>query len=81
MRLWILLPFDGQGESFGNGVDIAFMAPSREAVDAFYAAAIAHGAKDEGGPGLRRHYTPTFYTAYVRDPTGNKINAVFNQPV
>lgn len=79
-RLWILKPFDGGEASFGNGVDVAFDAPSRVAVDAFHAAALAAGGRDEGGPGLRPHYSPTFYTAYVRDPTGNKLNAVFDGP-
>ena len=77
--LYVLTPFDGQKASFGNGIDAAFVAPSRAAVDAFHAAALAHGGKDEGAPGLRPHYTPTFYTAYVRDPDGNKINAVIDR--
>ena len=79
--LWILKPYDGGQASFGNGVNIAFHAPSREAVDAFHSAALANGGKDEGAPGLRLHYTPTFYAAYVRDPTGNKVSAVFDKPV
>ena len=79
-KLGILSPFDGGPASFGNGVDVAFDAPSREAVDAFHAAALAAGGRDEGGPGLRPQYSPTFYTAYVRDPPGNKLNAVFDGP-
>jgi catechol 2,3-dioxygenase-like lactoylglutathione lyase family enzyme len=79
--LYVLKPFNGKAATSGNGVDIAFAAPSRAAVDAFHAAAMAQGGQDEGPPGLRTHYTPLFYTAYVRDPFGNKINAVFDQPV
>ena len=79
--LYVLQPFNGQAASHGNGVDIAFEAPSREAIDAFHAAAMAHGGTDEGAPGLRAHYMPSFYTAYVRDPFGNKINAVFDKPI
>ncbi len=79
--LWILKPFDGGKATFGNGVNIAFHAPSREAVDAFHAAALAHGGRDEGAPGLRLHYTPTFYAAYIRDPIGNKLSAVYDKPV
>jgi catechol 2,3-dioxygenase-like lactoylglutathione lyase family enzyme len=45
-------------------------------VDAFYAAALAAGASDEGAPGLRPHYHPNYYGAYVRDPDGNKLCAV-----
>ena len=76
---WVLTPFNGQPATFGNGVDIAFEAKGRGAVDAFHAAALANGGSDEGGPGLRPHYSPTFYSAYVRDPDGNKINAVFER--
>ncbi|MCU0775710.1 MAG: VOC family protein, partial [Ideonella sp.] len=56
----------------------AFPAGSAAQVDAFHAAAIARGAFDEGAPGPRPSYGPTWYSAYLRDPTGNKIAAVFN---
>jgi catechol 2,3-dioxygenase-like lactoylglutathione lyase family enzyme len=72
--LWITKPFDGSPATVGNGSMPAFHAASRAAVDAFYAAALAHGGSDEGAPGLR--YRPTFYAAYVRDPDGNKLSAV-----
>ena len=52
------------------------LAASRAAVDAFHAAALAHGGSDAGAPGLRPHYGPGFYAGYVRDPDGNKLNAV-----
>ena len=45
-------------------------------VDDFHAAALAHGGKSDGPPGLRLHYNPDFYAAYVRDPDGNKICAL-----
>jgi catechol 2,3-dioxygenase-like lactoylglutathione lyase family enzyme len=80
-RFYVMTPYDKGPATVGNGVDVAFDAPSRAAVDAFFAAAMAHGGKDEGGPGLRLHYGPDFYTAYVRDRDGNKLNAVFNEPV
>ena len=76
---WVLTPFNKQKATFGNGVDVAFEAPSRAAVDAFHAAALEQGGMDEGGPGLRSGYSPTFYTAYVRDLDGNKLNAVFDR--
>ncbi|MFO1203135.1 MAG: VOC family protein [Tabrizicola sp.] len=74
-RLWVTLPFDGRPATVGNGSMPALVAPSRAAVDAFHAAALSHGGADEGAPGLRP-YGPGFYTAYVRDPDGNKLSAV-----
>ncbi len=73
---WIQLPIDGQPASMGNGVHIAFRADAREAVDAFYLAALDQGGIDDGKPGLRSEYHPDYYGAFVRDPDGNKIEAV-----
>ena len=75
-KLFIISPFDGGAASHGNGTHAAFLAPTRGAVDAFHATALAHGGSDEGGPGLRPHYHPNYYGAYVRDPDGNKLQAV-----
>ncbi|NJS40125.1 MAG: VOC family protein [Rhodobacteraceae bacterium] len=75
IRLWIVEPYDGKPATFGNGSMVALSAPSQEAVQAFYKAALAAGGSDEGAPGLRP-YSDTFYAAYVRDPDGNKISAV-----
>jgi catechol 2,3-dioxygenase-like lactoylglutathione lyase family enzyme len=55
---------------------IAFVARSREDVQAFYEAAIAAGGKDFGKPGLRTHYHPKYYAAFVLDPDGHDIEAV-----
>lgn len=66
----ITAPFDGQPATSGNGAMAALAAPTREAVDAVYAKAIALGAPCEGGPGLRGD---AFYGAYFRDPDGNKL--------
>ena len=74
--LWLCQPFDGQAASPGNGVMLALSADSRREVDAFHAAALSAGAVDEGAPGLRPHYSPTWYAAYLRDPTGNKLAIV-----
>jgi catechol 2,3-dioxygenase-like lactoylglutathione lyase family enzyme len=79
-HLWVTQPFDGAPASAGNGTMVSFLAPSRAAVDAFHAAALAHGGTDEGAPGLRPQYAPYFYAAYVRDPDGNKLNAVCYRP-
>ena len=61
----------------GPGFHLALVAPSRAAVDRFHAAALAAGGTDEGAPGLRPHYGPNYYAAFVRDPDGHKLEAVF----
>lgn len=68
--------FDGKSASSGNGTHLAFLAKDHATVDAFHAAALANGGTDEGAPGLRPHYHPNYYGAYVRDPDGNKLQAV-----
>jgi len=78
-RLWIVMPFNRRAASIGNGSMVALEAESRAAVDAFHAAALAHGGTDEGAPGLRSYHA-SFYAAYVRDPDGNKICAVCERP-
>jgi catechol 2,3-dioxygenase-like lactoylglutathione lyase family enzyme len=72
---WLQQPIDGRPPSGGSGTHIAFIAPSRAAVDAFHAAALAQGATCDGPPGPR-DYHPTYYAAFVRDPFGNKLEAV-----
>jgi catechol 2,3-dioxygenase-like lactoylglutathione lyase family enzyme len=57
----------------------AFKAPSRAAVDAFWAAGLAAGGADDGPPGLRPHYHEHYYAAFLRDPSGNRIEAVRHQ--
>lgn len=79
-HLWVTQPFDGQPATPGNGTMVSFLAETRAAVDAFHAAALAHGGTDEGAPGPRPHYGAHFYAAYVRDPDGNKLNAVCYRP-
>jgi catechol 2,3-dioxygenase-like lactoylglutathione lyase family enzyme len=69
-------PFDGAPARVGNGVHIAYLVSARSIVDAFHAAALAHGGTDEGAPALRPHYHANYYGAYVRDPDGNKLQAV-----
>jgi catechol 2,3-dioxygenase-like lactoylglutathione lyase family enzyme len=66
-------PYDGNAAQPGNGPMVALLAPSRAAVDAAYAAALAHGGASEGEPGVRAHYHPNYYGAYFRDPDGNKL--------
>jgi catechol 2,3-dioxygenase-like lactoylglutathione lyase family enzyme len=66
--------------SAGGGTHVAFTADSRAAVDAFYAAALAAGGRDNGGPGLRTLYHPNYYAAFVYDPDGHNIEAVCHAP-
>ncbi|MBJ3785223.1 VOC family protein [Devosia sediminis] len=68
------------GALTGGRMHVAFAAKSRADVDAFYAAAMAHGGKDNGAPGLREHYHPTYYGAFVFDPDGHNIEAVCHAP-
>lgn len=62
----------------GPGFHIALAAPSREAVARFHAAALEHGGRDNGAPGLRPHYGPSYFAAFVVDPDGHPIEAVIN---
>ena len=57
-----------------------FRAPSRTAVDAFHAAGLAAGGRDDGPPGLRPDYHPAYYAAFLLGPDGNRIEAVCHQP-
>jgi catechol 2,3-dioxygenase-like lactoylglutathione lyase family enzyme len=63
-----------------KGVHIAFAAADRKTVDAFYAAAMAAGARDNGKPGLRPHYHEHYYGAFVLDLDGHNIEAVCHAP-
>ena len=63
-----------------TGSHIAFAADDRGKVDRFYQAAIAAGGKDNGPPGIRPHYDPNYYGAFVFDPDGHNIEAVCRQP-
>ena len=72
---FICLPFNGEPASAGNGVHVAFLAPNRAAVDRFHRVALEQGATNEGDPGVRPHYHPDYYGAYIRDLDGNKLQA------
>jgi catechol 2,3-dioxygenase-like lactoylglutathione lyase family enzyme len=64
----------------GAGFHLAFAAPSRAAVDAFHAAALRIGGKDNGQSGPRPDYGPNYYSAFLIDPDGHRIEAVINSP-
>ena len=65
----------------GDGFHAAFAAPSREAVGAFYKAALEHGGKDNGGCGKHPEYGSDYYAAFVFDPDGYRIEAVLDREV
>ena len=60
----------------GRGAHVAFRAASRAAVDAFYERGVQAGGRDNGKPGLRADYSPTYYAAFLMDPDGNNVEAV-----
>jgi catechol 2,3-dioxygenase-like lactoylglutathione lyase family enzyme len=70
----------GTSANKAGAVHIAFIARSRAEVEAFYHAAMAAGGRDNGGPGLRPHYSANYYAAFVFDPDGNNIEAVCRAP-
>jgi len=69
----------GQGGKL-SPTHVAFVAVDRAVVDAFYNAAIGAGGRDNGKPGIRKEYHPTYYGAFVLDPDGNNIEAVCHKP-
>ena len=71
--LLVTLPVDGAPAAPGNGAMVAFLAPTRAAVDRCHALGLAAGGVDEGAPGLLPAYHANYYGAYFRDPDGNKL--------
>lgn len=69
----------GEG-GLNRPMHVAILAKDRATVDAFYRVALAAGAKDNGAPGLRPHYHPNYYGAFVLDPDGHNIEAVCHAP-
>ena len=71
---------EARGTAVTGRLHIAFAVEDRETVDAFHAAALAAGGTDNGPPGVREIYHPSYYGAYVVDPDGNNIEAVCHKP-
>jgi len=71
---WILLPFNGEPATFGNGTQVTFKASTNIQVNKFYKAVLSAGGKDEGSPGFR--YRENYYGAYCRDLDGNKLHVM-----
>jgi catechol 2,3-dioxygenase-like lactoylglutathione lyase family enzyme len=64
-----------------TGVHIAFTAPGAEAVERWYDAAVSQGGTDNGPPGIRPEYSGRYFAAFVLDPDGNNVEAVFHQDI
>jgi catechol 2,3-dioxygenase-like lactoylglutathione lyase family enzyme len=75
-EFWLNLRKDMPPAAPDNGAHICLRARSTEIVDAFHAAALAAGGASDGAPGLRPHHGEGYYAAFIRDPDGNRIEAV-----
>jgi catechol 2,3-dioxygenase-like lactoylglutathione lyase family enzyme len=69
-----------RGQPNRPAIHVALRASTRAGVDAFYRAAMAAGGTDNGAPGIRAHYHPNYYGAFVRDPDGHNIEVVCHEP-
>jgi catechol 2,3-dioxygenase-like lactoylglutathione lyase family enzyme len=76
-EFFVQTPIDGTPATIGNGTHVGFNAATKEAVHAFWEAALAAGAAPDGPPGPRPHYSPAYYGCFVRDLDGHKIEATF----
>ena len=74
--LWLGAPSEKHA-TVAKDVHVAFLAPSKDAVDAFYKEGIEAGFTDNGAPGIREHYSPNYYAASLLDADGNNIEAVY----
>lgn len=74
-----LIAFGAEARTPEVGLHLAFKAMDRAAVEGFYAAALAHGGADDGPPGVRMHYNPGYYAAFVIDPDGHRLEAVVHE--
>ena len=69
-----------EADQSGPGRHYAIKATSRPEIDAFHAAALASGGRENGAPGIRPQYHPNYYAAFVIDPDGNNVEAVCHEP-
>ena len=76
-EFWVQEPADGGTAETANGVHFGFVADSKDAVHAFFDAAVAAGASGDGEPGPRPHYGEPYYGCFVRDLDGHKIEATY----
>src|SRR5919198_3192364 len=74
-----IIAFGPDAKPPGPGFHLAFVAPSRDAIDRFHRAALSAGGIDEGPPGIRENYDPGYYAAFVRDLDGHRLEAVLHE--
>jgi catechol 2,3-dioxygenase-like lactoylglutathione lyase family enzyme len=79
-EFWIGRPHNQQPASSGNGVHVAFLAKNRQAVSKFHDAALKAGGSNNGEPGPRPDYGPSYYGAFIYDLDGNKVEAMLIEP-
>jgi catechol 2,3-dioxygenase-like lactoylglutathione lyase family enzyme len=77
LALWIASAEHPVPADEKSGLHFCFTAPNADAVDAFHAAAVRAGGRDNGAPGLRRQYGPDYYAAFIIDPDGYRIEAYY----
>ena len=75
VALWVLQCAAPVKDDDASGLHICFVAPTRESVDGFHAAALKQGGRDNGAPGPRPDYGPSYYAAFVKDPDGYRLEA------
>jgi catechol 2,3-dioxygenase-like lactoylglutathione lyase family enzyme len=80
-EFWINHRPDMRPQPDDSGAHVALRASSREMVDAFHAVALANGGTSDGAPGRRAHHGDGYYAAYIRDPDGNRLEAVTFLPL
>lgn len=76
-EFWVQIPYNQQAAEVANGVHFAFLADSKEVVDAFYQAALDAGGVCDGRPGPREDYSEAYYGCFLRDLEGHKIEAMY----
>jgi len=76
-EFWVQTPLNGEPASVGNGCHFSFLATNRQSVDLFHETAVKNGGVNDGNPGERPDYGHQYYGAFIRDPDGHKIEAMY----
>lgn len=79
VQLWVNTAEKPVTPDLASGLHLCFSAPTRESVKAFFVKALGAGGSDNGRPGLRADYGPSYFAAFVIDPNGYRIEAYYNE--